>query len=84
MDDGRHVTVQIGPGGLTACVIDPVWAAYRDGGTIGAALSTALHRAIAKRPTASSPGVEIDGLLGDALATLASIATPPAAQDGDR
>ena len=83
MDDGRHATVEIGPGGLTACTIDPDWAAHRDGGSIGAALSAALDRAIAKRPTGSSPGVEIDGLLGDALATLVSLAPAPTTQDGD-
>jgi len=83
-DDGRHVTVQVGPGGLTACTVDPGWAARRDGGTISAALASALKRATATRPAVSSPGTEIDGLLGDALATLAALATPSPTEDGDR
>jgi hypothetical protein len=83
-DDRRHVVVQVGPGGLTSCVIDPDWAASRDGTTISAALSSAMQRAKAKRPLTSPPGVESDNLVADALATLASLAMPPIIPGGDR
>jgi len=72
-DDGRHVTIQLASAGLTACTIEPGWALHHNGASISAGLSTALQRAVAKRSAQSSPRVEPDDLLGDALATLTSL-----------
>jgi hypothetical protein len=83
-DDGRHVTIQIASGGLTACTIEPDWAEQHNGSTISAALSTALQRAVAKRSAQSPPSVELDTLLGDALATLTSLTATPPEQGGNR
>lgn len=70
-DDDRHVTIEIGPAGLTGCTIDPRWAARRDGAAISAALSSALKCAAAKVPAPAPPSPGSNDLLGDALAGLA-------------
>jgi len=82
-DDGRHVTVRLEAGGMAECLIEPRWAAQRDGATISAALSTAVRRAAVKRSAESAPSAEIDTLVGDALATLAAL-TIPTSTGGDR
>jgi len=84
MDVGRHITIQVGPGGLTGCTIDPRWAMHSDANSINAALSSALQRAAAKRSATPRPGAEIDAMLGDALATLRSLTTQPPDQGGYR
>ena len=78
-DDGRHVTVRIGPGGLVACVVDADWAQGRDGASLTAALSTALQRAVTHRaaPATGSPAE-------DALATLTAITRPAPTEGGER
>lgn len=83
-DDPRPVTVDIGSGGLTACEIDPTWAARRSGAAVSAALSGALQRAKAKRPAVSSPHGEIDNLADDALATLTAFTRLQTTEGGDR
>jgi hypothetical protein len=83
-DDGRHVTVQIASDGLRACTIEPAWAERHNGSTISAALSTALQRAVARRSAQSSPRVELDALLGDAVATLTSLTVIPPDRGGNR
>lgn len=76
--DEGHVSIQLGPGGLTACTIAPDWAEHRDGAAISAALATALRRAVAAYPPSQPAGFEPDTLIGDALATLTCLAaTPP-------
>jgi len=72
-DSQRHVTVTLGPSGLTGCAIDAGWAARQEGDAITAALAQALRAARPARPAPPTPGVELDGLLGDALATLRAI-----------
>jgi hypothetical protein len=76
-DDSRHVAVQIGAGGLTACVIDAEWAKDRDGTSISTALSAALARAVPERAVEEQAkpdaGAELDTLIGDALATLKNL-----------
>ena len=70
-DPQRYVTVTLGPGGLTGCAIDPGWAARRDGEAITAALAQALRAA---KDAVPAPAAEdLNGLLGDALATLRAI-----------
>jgi DNA-binding protein YbaB len=73
-DPGRHVTVRLGPGGLTTCDINPRWASNSSGTTLSSALTTALRRA--KHDLASLPGStgELDDLLRDSLATLSEVA----------
>ena len=83
-DDGRHITIQIASDGLRACTIEPAWTDGHNGSTISAALSTALHRAVAKRSAQSSPRVELDALLGDALTTLTSLTVIPPDRGGNR
>jgi hypothetical protein len=83
-DDGQHVTIQIASGGLNACTIEPDWARRHNGSSISAALSTALQRAVAKRSAQPSPRIELDALLGDALATLTSLTAIPPDQGGNR
>ncbi|MBU2664801.1 hypothetical protein KOI35_14965 [Actinoplanes bogorensis] len=70
-DDGRHVTVRVGAGGLVACVVDADWAQNRDGASLTAALATALGRATAQRAARSETGPA-----ADALATLTAITRP--------
>lgn len=82
-DDDGHVIIEIGPGGLTACTIDPDWARHHHGSSISAGLSTALRRALAKRSPQPPPPADLDALLGDALATLNSLTAHPD-QGGDR
>jgi DNA-binding protein YbaB len=84
VDDGRHVAVQVGPGGLTGCTIDPGWAARSNSSSINAALSSALQRAAAKHSATPRPNGKIDATLGDALATLTSFTLHPPAQGGTR
>lgn len=83
-DDGQHVTIQIASDGLRTCTIEPAWAARHSGSAISAALTTALQRAVEKRSPQLSPRVEPDALLGDALATLASLTAIPPHQGGNR
>jgi DNA-binding protein YbaB len=81
-DAGGQVTITLGAGGLTGCEIDAGWASRHDGSTISAALSTALRQAVAHRvPLPRDAGM--DPLLGDALATLASL-TRQMEQGGNR
>jgi hypothetical protein len=53
--------------------VDPDWAARRDGAVITAALAQALRAAKHAIPAPAAPGADLDGLLGDALATLRAI-----------
>jgi DNA-binding protein YbaB len=76
-DPNRHVTVQLGQGGLLSCTIDPRWAARRDGDAITAAVSRALQAAVAKRSATQAPTPDLDGLVGDALATLRAVTQLP-------
>jgi DNA-binding protein YbaB len=78
-DRNRHVTVKLGQGGLQGCLIDPEWAARRDGDAITAALSEALQAAEAEMPAAPRAGAGVDDLVGDALATLRALTqlSPP-------
>ncbi|WP_212992199.1 hypothetical protein [Actinoplanes auranticolor] len=82
-DDNQHVAVQLSSAGLVACTIDPHWAQEQDAASIGAALATALQRAIAKRPASTPEGSGTDDLIGDALATLTSLTRSPP-QGGNR
>jgi hypothetical protein len=77
IDDGRHVTVELGATGLTGCIIDVRWAARHHGVTITEATSTALRRVTTQRCTALVHGAELDSLLGDALATLTAVCRQP-------
>jgi DNA-binding protein YbaB len=72
-DPQRYVTVALGPGGLARCTIDPGWAARRDSNAITAALTQALRAARHAIPAPTAPSADLDGLLGDALATLRAI-----------
>ena len=81
--DEGHVSIQLGPGGLTACTIAPDWAKHRAGAAISAALSTAVRRAVATYPPLQPAGAEPDTFLGDALATLSSLAATPPTLDGN-
>ncbi|KUL27783.1 YbaB/EbfC family nucleoid-associated protein [Actinoplanes awajinensis] len=84
-DDGRHVVVRLGAGGLTSCEIEPRWARDRSSATITTALAAALERA---KRTAAAPGDEhrgdLDALLSDALATLASFTDQYMTRGGER
>jgi len=81
-DDGQHVTIQLGAGGLIACTIDAQWATGREGTVISAALAAALRQATASHKAAAAPRSEFDDLLGDALATFAVI-TEQALDEGE-
>ncbi|MEV0902378.1 hypothetical protein [Actinoplanes sp. NPDC049802] len=77
-DDGRHVTVRLGAGGMTGCEIDPRWARDRDSGTVNAALARALTRARGDGGSKLWERVaETDALVNDALATLRSLTQSP-------
>ena len=81
-DLGRHVTVTLGPAALLNCGINAEWAARRDGEAITPALNQALRAAKEAVPTRPALGAGLDGLLGDALATLRAITrTRPAEGD---
>ncbi|GAA0545541.1 hypothetical protein GCM10010172_28990 [Paractinoplanes ferrugineus] len=83
-DDGAHVSVQLGLGGLTGCTIDPRWAARYEGAAITAAVSAALVRAAAERAAATTQsGADLDGVLGDALATLSALTRQPTPESED-
>ncbi|WP_250000236.1 hypothetical protein [Actinoplanes sp. M2I2] len=80
-DDGKHVTVELALGGLTACAIEPDWAKNRAGTSISSALAVALRRAAA-RYLSPSAEAQPDSLVGDALATLRSLTAGPPTQGG--
>ena len=83
-DDGRHVIVRVGPGGLSACEINPGWAERQHGPALSAALGVAVKRATAStRAAPSPPNDNIGQLVGDALATLTSLTTHPTTRIGD-
>ncbi|WP_306215852.1 hypothetical protein [Actinoplanes sp. RD1] len=82
-DDGKHVTLEVGPQGLTACRIDERWAAQQDGATLGAALNAALRRARAARRSSAARG-DVDALAGDALATLIDLTSARTDTPGQR
>ena len=83
-DGKRHVTIQLGSGGLTACKIDPQWAAGRGGTVITDGLATALRHANASRAAASAPQQDLDSFLGDALATFSALTQMPLSGSEDR
>ncbi|BCJ44840.1 hypothetical protein GCM10010168_16530 [Actinoplanes ianthinogenes] len=70
-DDGRHVVVRLGVGGMTGCEIEPRWARNCDGTRISTALAVALKRAKSEIDAPeTNAGSDVDTLLSDALATL--------------
>jgi hypothetical protein len=72
-DPQRYVTVTLGPSGLARCVVDADWAERRDGSAITAAFTQALRAAKSEILAPAPPDANLDGLLGDALATLRAI-----------
>ncbi|ROP33721.1 hypothetical protein EDD30_6757 [Couchioplanes caeruleus] len=75
-DPGSQVTVTLGAAGPLSCAIDADWAATRDGESISSAVNTALRAARDAMPARHAPGADLDGLLGDALATLQAVTRP--------
>ncbi|WP_146164168.1 hypothetical protein [Pseudosporangium ferrugineum] len=82
-DDGRHVVVRVGQGGLLACDIVPRWAEREEGSAVSAALSVALKRARPEPPPPPSSS-RADDLVADALATLLSMTANPTTRNGDQ
>lgn len=85
VDDGRHIRIRLGNGGLIGCEIDPRWARDRDGSTISAALHRALSRARSAlgTPAQTAPPSALDTALADAIATLTAL-TNPSPKRGDQ
>jgi hypothetical protein len=72
-DPGRRARLTLNSAGLASCSLDSDWAARQDGSVITAAVAQALRAAKAAMPHQPTVGLNLDGLVGDALATLRAL-----------